>query len=987
MTGQGDSRPGRMVPAALALLTLAGLALRVWRLDVPGLWWDEMVTLLRSALPVADIWSALRFQAPSDAQVDLFPPLHHILLRLLAGPAPTPAQAKLLSALSGTLAIPALYLLGRVTLGWRAGLLGAAAMACNLFQIHYAREVRPYSLFVLLSCLSMAFFMAGLQGGRARVWAAHAVASILLCYTSYMAASCLMAQALLAAGWGVARFARGGAARREALAATARFALSGVAVGLAYLPWLEAHLFNYALIQDPLAVKHLDGAILLRFVEILFAHEYYGGLALAPAVLLLAGLGAAAALRRGRGAGLALLALWALLPVAMVFTVKTRMDIQPRYFLSLQMALMLAAGAGADWLGGLAPARAAGLARAGATCLGLAVLCLPMALSYPRYVRKESSGYRQAALQLAENGWDVRGLAFQDPSQRAVLRPLLGRDFDFLDRFSGDSPRVWYVSHADARPLDGAVLQGRTGNLETPSAFWKLRLVNRAPLWLPPGGYRARFDGLGVYADCLRLDNVAPKPALARLGLLDPQKPGELVYQFQTPPGAPLGLELGLAAEPHFAGWPDAQVLVDVETPDNRWRELARFGAEAFLARGAPAVPGKGGGPLRLEAGLEIPPDATGPGMARLRLRLEPGTRDGLIEVDGLRVSCRGQGPWTGDSPALRSFDQVAGRTPVLPWREDAPLFGSTALHAFALDPALEGLRPALGGAAQHARFRALHPGLAPSLLLAHEDERPGIALYDPGLTDSGRIPPGAGQTLRSLDEAPLEPAGVGLWGPLDRPVLRVDGAEATVPVSAPEGTALFLNPGGEGRLVFQAVPGEGGWAEHSGAGLAPAPEAPGLSCDSPLPCFVVWRFESGLPITWLHLVYETALVRDDGRTNAVRAAYSTDGAVFHPLDEVRSPGLFPMHGRAVRTGRARLEKPAAKLYLRLELSGDGARVLSPPDRPLRLEMGLDCKALRLPAIPDKVFPLGVSGQGCPPSRLVFSRLPWRFFDSLKRPD
>jgi hypothetical protein len=79
------------------------------------------------------------------------------------------------------------YWLGRQLFSRRVGLMAAALLAVNAYHIRYAQEVRSYSLYVLLTVLSVAAFVAFLQRPSGRTGFAHIAASALAFYAHFYA--------------------------------------------------------------------------------------------------------------------------------------------------------------------------------------------------------------------------------------------------------------------------------------------------------------------------------------------------------------------------------------------------------------------------------------------------------------------------------------------------------------------------------------------------------------------------------------------------------------------------------------------------------------------------------------------------------------------------------------------------------------------------------------------------------------------------------
>lgn len=143
----------RLTPARLTLvgLTLVAAALRLYRLGAESLWLDEGYTQTWTSQPVGAMLATL-------AQGDYHPPLYYLLVRgvtLVLGPGAS--SLRLVSAVAGILAVPALYALARTlapSSSRRAALLAAALLTFSPFQLYYSQEARSYSLLLLLGIAS-----------------------------------------------------------------------------------------------------------------------------------------------------------------------------------------------------------------------------------------------------------------------------------------------------------------------------------------------------------------------------------------------------------------------------------------------------------------------------------------------------------------------------------------------------------------------------------------------------------------------------------------------------------------------------------------------------------------------------------------------------------------------------------------------------------------------------------------------------------------
>jgi mannosyltransferase len=129
-----------------------------------------------------------------------------------------------LSALFGTLTVPAAYLAARELASRRAGLIAAAFVALNPYLIWYSQEARSYALYVLFSAWALYFFARALRDQRPRSVALWAVTSALALCSHYFAVFLIVPEGLL--------LVRAIRPRRAAIRAVALTAL----VGLALLP-------------------------------------------------------------------------------------------------------------------------------------------------------------------------------------------------------------------------------------------------------------------------------------------------------------------------------------------------------------------------------------------------------------------------------------------------------------------------------------------------------------------------------------------------------------------------------------------------------------------------------------------------------------------------------------------------------------------------------------------------------------------------------
>jgi hypothetical protein len=146
---------GRRAAILLVILTVVGLALRVWRLGEWSFEGDEIFTLRDSLHP--------RFTNPR--------PLIYFLNHYLVGPVVPLDELglRILPALFGVLAIPALYFMARRLVGTRAALFAALLLTFNAYQVHQSQYARYWSLVFLFSAIYPYALYVGVRD-RNRSW-------------------------------------------------------------------------------------------------------------------------------------------------------------------------------------------------------------------------------------------------------------------------------------------------------------------------------------------------------------------------------------------------------------------------------------------------------------------------------------------------------------------------------------------------------------------------------------------------------------------------------------------------------------------------------------------------------------------------------------------------------------------------------------------------------------------------------------------------
>lgn len=233
------AKPGG-VWGMLALLTLLAAALRAFKLDNGGLWYDELIMVRLTSGSFSEIWSDIVEGRPA-----LYPLLAWAWEAVLGN---GDHAVRSLSAILGTLTVPMIFLAGRRLFDHRVGLLAALFCAVSPFEVYYSQEHRYYALLLLLATFSIWSLLLSLdwQGTsnprphRARPWAwrGYVVSSVLMFYTHPISA-CL----LFSMGVGVLAVGFTGGLQPGQLK---RFIISQCAILGVILPWLVVPIMQMA---------------------------------------------------------------------------------------------------------------------------------------------------------------------------------------------------------------------------------------------------------------------------------------------------------------------------------------------------------------------------------------------------------------------------------------------------------------------------------------------------------------------------------------------------------------------------------------------------------------------------------------------------------------------------------------------------------------------------------------------------------------------
>lgn len=216
----------------LGLILIAAFALRLYRLGVSSLWYDETVSVFLARQELAEL--------TRHTAGDIHPPLYYYLLHFWGRFTGWSEFAMAFASLFfGILLIALVY---RVAYEWfddRVAILAAFLVAMSPYNLWYSQEVRMYTLGATLGLASVYFFARLLKSSIvenpnsvSRNFLAYAVTSALGVYTLYYFAFLIVFENLAALIW----IAQSKTAHRKSKIAT--WVSSQLAVLVLYLPWL-----------------------------------------------------------------------------------------------------------------------------------------------------------------------------------------------------------------------------------------------------------------------------------------------------------------------------------------------------------------------------------------------------------------------------------------------------------------------------------------------------------------------------------------------------------------------------------------------------------------------------------------------------------------------------------------------------------------------------------------------------------------------------
>ena len=175
----------------LLLISALGFFLRLYNLEIVGLWMDEIHSTVGTD-PDKTIREVMEYC--KQDQPPVFFLLLHEWFKVLGY---NDFSGRLFAVLAGCLGIPAMYFLGKEFKNSKVGLISAFITAINYFHVDHSRQIRFYPLVFLFSTLSYLFFIRVIKEKRPIDFLLYTLSTAALLNTHYFGLVVFVSQFIL----------------------------------------------------------------------------------------------------------------------------------------------------------------------------------------------------------------------------------------------------------------------------------------------------------------------------------------------------------------------------------------------------------------------------------------------------------------------------------------------------------------------------------------------------------------------------------------------------------------------------------------------------------------------------------------------------------------------------------------------------------------------------------------------------------------------
>jgi mannosyltransferase len=222
--------------ALLFAIVLGALGLRLFELGVESIWIDEWSSVV---LARSDVTNILR-----DRSQSVNPPLYFLLLHFWTRVfGDSELAIRMPSVVCGAIAVVLGFVVGRDLFSRFVGIVTAALLAVSLFHIQHSQDARGYTLMVMLTLLSMLFFLR-LSRSQARAPEfGYVAASAMLLYTHAFGVLIVLAQNVFVAAVTIA-------SQGPTALTPRRWIVLQAALVLLFFPWSVFLIGQFMVIQS-----------------------------------------------------------------------------------------------------------------------------------------------------------------------------------------------------------------------------------------------------------------------------------------------------------------------------------------------------------------------------------------------------------------------------------------------------------------------------------------------------------------------------------------------------------------------------------------------------------------------------------------------------------------------------------------------------------------------------------------------------------------
>lgn len=171
----------------LLSVILFAIFFRVWGIDSESYWLDEAISVRQAQEPLEESIGMVK----KDTHLPLYITLLNVWVHLFGV---SEASTRLMSAVFGVASVYVIFLLGRKLFNKKVGLYSSVILAFSSISIYYSQEARLYSLFVFLAMLSFYFYVSFMEKKNLKNTLLYAFFTLLMIYTFLFAALVMLVQ-------------------------------------------------------------------------------------------------------------------------------------------------------------------------------------------------------------------------------------------------------------------------------------------------------------------------------------------------------------------------------------------------------------------------------------------------------------------------------------------------------------------------------------------------------------------------------------------------------------------------------------------------------------------------------------------------------------------------------------------------------------------------------------------------------------------------